>query len=242
MAEETDAALINPVEAATDEEFEDLWIRVMTEPRRRGAILTLRERGCPDLAPPAVRSSTTGHVTKATARARTRPPKVGTIIQRSSATNARKLEGLLAEPPRPPPRPRTTARKPPTSRGQKEILQNLFGDLTDLTDDETPTAPRRPPTPMSASATSTSQEHRAEPTSSTATSPPEVCGPVGPPPVRVAVGGVNIDVPYFSAVVTRKFRACVGNVCCGSTGRGSVYSSANYKCDRSSSLPSAGVM
>jgi len=78
---------------------------------------------------------------------------------------------------------------------------------------------------------------------------------VEPPPVMVTVGGTHIDVPYSSATITRKFRTCIDqrkfvlrfdrkqvrvsaravrlrvNSCIDS-----VYS------DRSSSLPSAGMM
>jgi len=203
MAEETDATLINPVEATTDAEFESLWTRLLGAPGRPRAILALQERDRSGQTPPAARPPPTGNTDKRNARARARPPRVGTIVQRSSATNARKLQALLTVPPRPPPRPRATAARKPPTRDRKEVLKSLFGDIDDLSEDEAPGTTTTPPAPPSTAA-------RAEPATPTTTGPPKIFGPVGPPPVRVTVGGTSIDVPYFSATITRKFRACIG--------------------------------
>jgi len=199
MAEETDAALINPVEATTDAEFESLWTRLLGTPERPRAVLALRERDRSGQTPPAARPSPTENAGKASARTRTRPPRVGTIIQRSSATNARKLRGLLQVPPRPP--PRSAATRKPAVKGQERTLQSLFGDLTGLSDDDDPATTPPVPPPNTA---------RARPAGSTSAGPLETFGPAGPPPVKVTIGDTCIEVPYFSAMITRKFRACIG--------------------------------
>jgi len=222
MAEGTDAPLINPAEAATDEEFEELWDQLLREPRRPRAVLTLRDIApAPPAAPPA------GPTARPRARMQNRVPKVGTIIQRSSATNARKLKALLQVPPRPPPRGKAT--KPLPTAAQKKTLQSLFGDLADLSDDEAPTGSDTPPKvrqPSPKPARLHPQRPPAQPENEppapqpgtprtkgacAATSTLEADGPGGPPPVRVLVGGTPVDVPYFSAIITRKFRACIGN-------------------------------
>jgi len=194
-------AFRNPAEATTDAEFEVLWTDLMEEPDRPRALLTLQEHRIagPSTAdtppPPAER------VGKKPARFRVAAPRIGTTLERSTAANARKLQGLLEVPPRPSQRQKPTTRPTkPSTAGRKEVLRSLFGDITDLSDDEAPGAP----------STSSPAVVRTEAVSSVTASMPETFGPVGPPPVRVSVGGLEIEVPYFSATVTRKFRACIG--------------------------------
>jgi len=218
MAKNLDA-FRNPAEATTEAEFEILWTDLMEEPDRPRAHLTLQERSIagpspaatppppaehdrPGPPPPPAQHQQREHAGKKPARFRVASPRVGTTLERSTAANARRLQGLLAVPPRPP-RRRTTIR--PAKLGKEEMLSQLFGDLSDLSDDEAPA-------PANAPSTSPPAVVCAGPARDTVTTtnPPVVFGPVGPPPVRVAVGGLEIDVPYFSATVTRKFRACVG--------------------------------
>jgi len=82
----------------------------------------------------------------------TRPPRVGTLVQRSSAMN-KKIACLMATPPPPPRRPRQLRpNRPPVSKSR---VQALFGDtLSDLSDDDQPrTNKRMDTTPQQATPT-----------------------------------------------------------------------------------------
>jgi len=114
-----------------------------------------------------------------------RVPRVGIIVQRSAAVNRRKLQALLQTPSPPSPRRREPARGTPGKPTQSK-LEELFGDLSDLSgDEETDNQP-----PVAA--------------------PPVVHGPCGPPPMEVTVGDTVIHVPYFVAVVSRVWRTRIG--------------------------------
>jgi len=152
--------LLDPVRSATEAEFEATWARLLQGPARNNG--PARTEG---------QSS------------RSKVPRVGTIIQRSTSRNERKLKALMEPPPPPPPRRRNT---PPTprrdvSKGITEQLEDLFGDITDLDKPEEDNAP------------------------------PVIHGPSGPPPVLVTIDGTTIEVPYFAAVVARKWRTRIGN-------------------------------
>jgi len=118
-----------------------------------------------------------------------RVPRVGTTTERSSASNQRKLEALMKTPPPPPPRrqqPRAADRKGPTTQ-----LEELFGDLSDIDDDK-------------ATPTDVPQHGQAE-------EPPNAKSePEGPPPIKVHIDGHDIEVPYFAAIISRKYKARVG--------------------------------
>jgi len=108
-----------------------------------------------------------------------RVPRVGTVTERSS-NKPSKIEPLLQAPPRPPPHKKKTV----TQQKEKE-LQELFGDLSDLSDDEA--------------------------ASMTTDTPPTEYGPAGPPPVRVKINGHELLIPYFAATIGRKYRARIGD-------------------------------
>jgi len=107
----------------------------------------------------------------------TKVPRVGTTTERST-NRPSKIEALLQAPPRLPPRSRA-----PDVRKMRE-LEELFGDLSDLSDDEA--------------------------TSATTAPPPVEYGPAGPPPVRVKINGHELLVPYFAATIGRKYRVRIG--------------------------------
>ncbi|XP_011174226.3 mucin-2-like [Solenopsis invicta] len=143
-------------------------------PRRARPVTAIRAPP-PDLvqrAKPAKRTPA-----PSTSRA-TRHPVVGVRVQRSSATNARKLAALLAEPPLVPRRagrPNKRARQEQTRRQ----LTALFGDpLSDLDDDN-------------GAITATAPQDHAEETSllhkSTTSTPPEKTSPTPGPAVAATV-------------------------------------------------------
>jgi len=142
------SALLDPAKATTDREFEAMWERCVQEA-------------------PAEKVLTVQGTRKAKA------PRVGTVTERSTSANQRKIAALMVTPPPPPPRHRTSAPKPATGTQEQE-LEQLFGDLSDL-DSE-----------MTAS------------TTETPAALPVVFGPSGPPPVKVRINGHDTFVPYFA--------------------------------------------
>jgi len=117
---------------------------------------------------------------------------VGTIVQRSAALNRRKLQALLETPPRPPPRRRDTRGVRPEPKPTQ--LEDLFGDIADLSDDEG----------------GTNQPPGGTGNQPTDTTTPVVYGPCGPPPIEVNVGNTVVQVPYFAAVISRVWRTRIG--------------------------------
>jgi len=106
-------ALLNtmPTADGRDDEFEELWDRILT---------TRQKSAAQPLGPITPSSNTTASgpppSTAVSVSATTsRVPRVGTLIQRSTATNARKLQALLEVPPPPPRRVRGTIRSRPTA-------------------------------------------------------------------------------------------------------------------------------
>jgi len=160
--------LLDSAKATTEAEFEAAWERCLQQaPKKR---------------PLAIREAR-----------RMKIPRVGTVTQRSSAVNQRKIKALMETPPSPPPRRRDRSRKPLLD-DKREQLTELFGNLSDsLSDAETP--PGMPAT-------------------TDATTPHAVRGPAGPPLVTVRVDRHNVMVPYFATVVTRKYKVCVGDRRC----------------------------
>jgi len=151
--------LLNPERATTDAEFEATWERLLNAPPLKG-----------DTKPSNKESRRLG--------VRRTIPRVGTIVQRSSHTTQRKLKALLEAPPPPPPRRRGTTKQ------KQQLLKDLFGDISDLSDEEA--------TPEKAA--------------KNLATPPINHGPEGPPPIEVTVGTTTVQVPYFSAMVSRKWR------------------------------------
>jgi len=169
--------LLDPARATTDREFEAMWGQYVREaPDEK--VLTIRETG------------------------RTKAPHRGTSTERSSVANQRKITALMETPPPPPPRRRIPVRKPPATKLEKE-LQQLFGDIADLDDEETVPAAETPAAPA--------VETPAAPPAEAPTAPPVVFGPVGPPPVKVRIDGHDTFVPYFAATISRRYRVNAGN-------------------------------
>jgi len=79
------AKLLNPAQATTEAEFEAIWERLKAPLRKQTQPTEGKEQ--------------------------IRVPRVGTLTQRSSVANRRKMEALLETPPPPPPRRRDAAQK-----------------------------------------------------------------------------------------------------------------------------------
>jgi len=112
---------------------------------------------------------------------RAKVPRRGTSVERSS-NRPSKIEALLQAPPRLPPRQRTSHVK----EQQKKKLKELFGDLSDLSDNEAAHTTTAPP-------------------------PAAEYGPAGPPPVRVKVDGHELLIPYFAVTIARKYKTRIGS-------------------------------
>jgi len=136
--EEALSALLDPAKATTDHEFEAMW------------------KQC-------VREAPTEKVLTVQGTRRIKAPRVGTVTERSTSANQRKIAALMKTPPPPPPRHRTPAPKPRVTGKPEQELEQLFGDLSDLDDEGT------------------------APTAETPAAPPTVFGPSGPPPVKVRI-------------------------------------------------------
>jgi len=148
------AKLIDPAQSSTEAEFAATWERYIGGPKRRALSLETRKA---------------------------KVPRVGTVVQRSSANNQRKLEALMETPPPPPTRHGAGKQLPKVRKAQ---LTELFGDVSDLDDDEA-----------------------APPGMATDDPPAVIHGPSGLPPVAVKVDGHTVQVPYFAATVSRKYKA-----------------------------------
>ncbi|KAL6265884.1 hypothetical protein P5V15_001551 [Pogonomyrmex californicus] len=148
--------------ARYDPEFEVLWERLANTAEKSGhcyqpALTTIKPA-----AKPTVRSVTTiRHPIRVV-------PAVGTRVQRSTASNERKLQGLLQTPPPPPPRGGKRYTASPASRCAAKLAE-LFGSLSDLSDDEEVWPPARPITktitddsnnPAVSTATVATRDHR----------------------------------------------------------------------------------
>jgi len=199
----------------TDPEFEELWSNVIHRtarpPPQSPALAMARTTGpspTTESRPPAAVS---------TIRPLTKAPRVGTLIQRSSGNQAKKLAMLMATPPPPPHR---RAKGPIQSVGPiptKDRLTALFGDtLSDVSDDERPKEAAPPATTLQ---TSTSEQPDRAATSplpsqsptGTARDEAPVFGPTTPPPIRVNLGqGISVSVPHFAVHVSRQYKARVG--------------------------------
>jgi len=175
------ATLLDPAKAATEAEFEELWEQCLRE-APPGKILAIRKTG------------------------RTTAPRVGTITERSSAANQRKITALMATPPPPPPRRRVPTSQPQPSPSLQAELEELFGDLSDLNDEGTTETAETPATTRFTAAT----ELPAATTTVAAAASPVAFGPVGPPPVKLRINGHEVLVPYFAATINRKYRARIG--------------------------------
>lgn len=129
-------------------------LRKAVAQRRRAPSTTAAAQGLPDLAaeptPDAVATSQPATPTRMAPPARRQVPRVGTSIQRSSATCSRKIEALMGLTTPPPRRPAFQTRpliRPPAvaaiqaavSHRKQAQLDKLFGDLSDL--DLIPTTP-----------------------------------------------------------------------------------------------------
>jgi len=187
--------------ATTDDEFEALWNRLL-QPRPNS----------PTKQPiPPLRTLTVEQVKIKRPRC---VPKVGTIIQRSSAANERKLLALMETPPPPPPRRVHDAGRPKRpAPAPRNILVDLFGDtLADLSDDDHASdvlAVSQQDAPSEPRASEYGTPKVAEPTPA---STEEKNRPNDPPPVKVTTDdGVEIDVPYYAVHVSRRYKARVGN-------------------------------
>jgi len=154
------ATLLDPGKATTEAEFAAVWERCL--------------QPSPAAKPSAPRRKTT-------------TPRVGTSIERSSGTHERKIQELMEVPP-PPSHHHDATRKSPPRKKQKTNLEDLFGDLSDLDNNEITTADQ-----------------------STTAPAPVIHGPPGPPPVEITVDGHTVQVPYFATTVSRKFKARVGD-------------------------------
>jgi len=122
---------------------------------------------------------------------RTKAPRVGTVTERSSVANQRKREALMETPPPPTPRRQKPPGKPPASnKATKNKLTELFGSLSDIEEDEA--------APNTEAPTQTTEPIQTE------------HGPHEPPAIKVHIDGHDIEVPYFAATVTRKYKARVG--------------------------------
>jgi len=204
MDRDLDALLsTRPTIDGRDDEFEELWEHVMTtRPKPAtlplGPIALASHKGPPPSAAPMARAAT------ATSR---RVPKVGTVIQRSTATNNRKIQALMETPPPPPRRAVNkkinTGQRPIHRTDTEQVLESLFGDtLSDLSDDDrppdSPASPRAEPTP------------RTEPGKQE--TPGNNSGRMKPSPIVIAVSrGIDITVPYYAVHVSRRYKARVGN-------------------------------
>jgi len=189
-----------PTADGHDEEFEELWTRVFTTGPRETT---------QPLGPIVPYSAANGKSpprdvpTRAGISTNRRVPKVGTLIQRSTTTNARKLQALM-ETPSPPPLRKNQRAARPTSRPQvtrekktRQVLTDLFGgSLSDLSDDDQPAdaPPEQKPT------------LGTEPTTAVTSTRPTI-----PPPVIITVSGINIPVPYHAIHVSRRYKARVEN-------------------------------
>jgi len=109
-----------------DSEFEALWSRLL-EPRQNTGTTSAGS----EPKPPSQGSTTIRPNVKK------RIPRVGTIVQRSSAANSRKLYVLMETPPSPSRRVLTTGRPRRPMSASQQTIADLFGDaLSDLSDDD----------------------------------------------------------------------------------------------------------
>jgi len=184
-----------PTANGRDDEFEELWEHVLaTKPKATtlplGPIARAKPRPPPNATAIGARTARNRQI-----------PKVGTLIQRSTASNDRKLRALMEKPPPPPRRTSSTPRSRPTalrrdmkSEGARKLLTELFGGtLSDVSEDE--------------QTLSTPPKHERNSAPITATVRPR---PTGPPPVTVKVSGTDISVPYYAVHVSRRYKARVG--------------------------------
>jgi len=204
-----------PTADGRDDEFEKLWAHILaTQPKPTTPPLGPIEASSstaadkpPSNGAPRITGMTTGY----------RVPKVGTLIQRSTTTNARKLQALMETPPPPPRRRVRPIIRPiirPTIRDSKarQTIAELFGgSLSDLSDDEqTHDAP-----PSTAQLTNTIQDETSSQITVKAEEQdgqtPSDTKPANPPPVIITVGDIKISVPYFAAHISRRYKARVGN-------------------------------
>ncbi|XP_039306390.1 proteoglycan 4-like [Solenopsis invicta] len=193
-----------------------------TAPRRTRPVTAIRAPP-PDLvqrAKPAKRTPA-----PSTSRA-TRHPVVGVRIQRSTATNARKLAALLAEPPPMPRRAKQLDKETRQERTRRQLTA-LFGDpLSDLEDDNgaaTVTTPLNcaegadqphqnaistPPEEISATpgpaiaGTTTQQTAASEPTAPTPVSPADAKASKAPETAATTKSGARPDRPPIPVRVT----------------------------------------
>jgi len=226
MDNELDALLTTAArDDGTDPEFEELWSNLVhrdkpTPPPVKTAARTPAQRP----PPPAPREPV---------RPLGRLPRVGTLVQRSSGEQAKKLAALLTTPP-PPPRRRAKANiRPIRPVHHKSDISELFGDtLSDLSEDEhSTTSPANPPesqpgvVPQPTTAPPpqdkrTDSRRRPDPGPAPSPSQPPanttgpeapVYGPALPPPVQISLSkDVIISVPHFAAHVSRRYKARVG--------------------------------
>jgi len=206
----------------TDPEFEEIWANLVHQAARPTpqTSTTAVAKPVTGTAGPT-RSATPGQprtpAVGPVIRPLTRPPRVGTIVQRSSGAQAKRLAVLMATPPPPPRRrPQKTIRpvRPPTAKSR---LTELFGDpLSDISDEERPRE-TTPPAAASPPATDGQPGQRPVPppsqptniTGPTAITP--TYGPTTPPPVKVDIGqGIVVSVPHFAVHISRRYKARVG--------------------------------
>jgi len=166
MDEELDALLATSArDDGSDPEFEELWSdfihRTARPPPQPPALAMARTTGPSPTAKP--RPPAPGAIT----RPLTRPPRVGTLVQRSSGNQAKKLAALMATPP---PLPRRRVKKPirPIQPAQpipaKDRLTELFGDtLSDVSDEEQPKEVTPPAVTAQGQATEPDTRTTAEP-------------------------------------------------------------------------------
>jgi len=196
-----------PTADGRDDEFEALWEHAVTtrpEPTNQplGPITVVADKP-PSTAAPAATDTT----------AIQRVPKIGTWVQRSTATNARKLRGLLETPPPPPWRVHGVTRgRPVTPRHsyKKEIrktLTDLFGGtLSDLSEDE-PEDVRNPEE-------GTARHDASEQPTSASTTPgtPSINPANTQRQVTVTTDeGLTIQVPFYAVHVSRRYKTRVGH-------------------------------
>jgi len=150
--------------------------------------------------PPSATTARTGTTTSR------RVPKVGTLIQRSTASNNRKIQALMETPPlrrkgvkttRPTVRPRGSL-----DEKTRQALTKLFGEaLSDLSDEDRPANTPSPP-PRTQQPTPGPENQLTAATST---------GPTNPPPVIISVSELNVPVPYYAVHTSRRYKARVGN-------------------------------
>jgi len=199
-------ALFNtrPAADGRDDEFEALWAQYWAERPKPTAYPLGPITAVADKPPPTAAPTPTGTTTVR------RVPKVGTTIQRSTTTNARKIQALMETPP--PPQRRAVnavrmANRPPATRETKvrQTLTDLFGGtLSDLSDDDsTPDAP--PPPAKTEYAAPEVEEQFGKNVAPTNTRPKN------PPPVTIAVGDLKISVPFYAIHTSRRYKARIGH-------------------------------